>query len=115
MPRKHLCLSLAALVALAGCTSIDTTAFVEDQLDGFRQITNALLQRKTEAELELMRETAVAGRILREEAVRFDRAKCHAGLPALRAWAARSEAHRAAVRADCGLDVLPSEATLDER
>ena len=84
-------------------------------LDSLRQITNALLQRKTEAELELMRETAAAGRILREEAVRFDRAKCHAGLPALRAWAARSEAHRDAVRADCGLGVVLPEAALDER
>jgi len=105
-------LPLPLALWLAGCTGIDTTAAVESKLDDLRQLTGALLQRKTEAELELMRETAAAGRILREEAARFERAKCHAGLPALRAWAELSAANRSAVSADCGLEVAPAAARL---
>jgi hypothetical protein len=103
---------LLAALWLAGCTNIDGTAAVESALGDLRLVTDSLLQRKTEAELELMRESAAAGRILREEAGRFERAKCHAGLPALRAWAERSAENRAAVKADCGLEVTPAEARL---
>lgn len=108
---SKLALCLVAL-GLAACAEIDTARTVAAGLERVRGGADALLARKIEAELELMRESDDLARLLREEAARFERAKCHAGLPALRAFADASESNRAALSRHCGLEVEPGAARL---
>ena len=68
---------VAVLATLSACAGIDTAGRIEDGLSLARGASNALLQRKTAAELELMREADGIARLLRQGADRFDRAKCH--------------------------------------
>jgi len=99
-------------LGLTACAGVDTSGRLASGLERARGASDALLARKSEAELELMRESAGLAQLLREEARRLDRAKCHAGLPALRAYAAAAAGNRAALAADCGLEVEPGAARL---
>lgn len=100
---------LALVLALGACVS--PVAVAEKGLGLARTVVDGIVKRAEGVNDKVLAEVDRAEILLSDEIVRLQKAKCRLPFTALVRYARQSPAHRQRVRAQCGLDVEPAEAT----
>ena len=102
-------IALALALGLTACAGL--VQRVLNKLDAAHAISDKILSRKAEREFQLILGLREAAVVSRKQANRFDRGKCHVGLPALRRYAAEGPKQRKELREHCSIDIVPGVVT----